>query len=74
MDIEQVALAVIDALEAERIPHMLVGSFSSNFRHGAGAEQHFRSKGSGTAELRIGGDVCRWHKRLISANSEFCGA
>lgn len=31
MDIEHVALAVIDALEAERIPHMLVGSFSSNF-------------------------------------------
>ena len=31
MEIKTAVLAVIDALEAEQIPYMLVGSFSSNF-------------------------------------------
>lgn len=31
MDLEAAVLAMIDALEAEQIPYMLVGSFSSNF-------------------------------------------
>lgn len=31
MEIKTVVLAVIDALDAEQIPYMLVGSFSSNF-------------------------------------------
>ena len=31
MEIKTAVLAVIDSLEAEQIPYMLVGSFSSNF-------------------------------------------
>jgi len=65
VEIKTAVLAVIDALQAEQIPYMLVGSFSSNF-HGIP-----RSTEDGDLVIELAGRSLANLRRRLSSPLEF---